>query len=242
MSRRGRTLARRLLLALSVRALILLALLLAAGLAWAQAAQPAGDDVCIVLEDFSKSKVGAFPVGWEVRQDEGKSVYTVQEEGDKHFLRAVSKGLGIQAARETAEWNLQTHPILAWSWRPRQFPEGSNERDPKKNDSALAVYMGVPHSKVRGPKAVKYIWSQKVPAGTRLTSNKGLTQVRVLKSGAPQSKDAWVEEKVNVLKDWKAAFKASGTPKVGGIAVLTDADDTKSTASGDYANFRACRS
>jgi len=231
-----------LLLALSVRALILLALLLAAGLAWAQAAQPAGDDVCIVLEDFSKSKVGAFPVGWEVRQDEGKSVYTVQEEGDKHFLRAVSKGLGIQAARETAEWNLQTHPILAWSWRPRQFPEGSNERDPKKNDSALAVYMGVPHSKVRGPKAVKHIWSQKVPAGTRLTSNKGLTQVRVLKSGAPQSKDAWVEEKVNVLKDWKAAFKASGTPKVGGIAVLTDADDTKSTASGDYANFRACRS
>ena len=242
MSRRGRTLARRLLLALSVRALILLALLLAAGLAWAQAAQPAGDDVCIVLEDFSKSKVGAFPVGWEVRQDEGKSVYTVQEEGDKHFLRAVSKGLGIQAARETAEWNLQTHPILAWSWRPRQFPEGSNERDPKKNDSALAVYMGVPHSKVRGPKAVKYVWSQKVPAGTRLTSNKGLTQVRILKSGAPQSKDAWVEEKVNVLKDWKAAFKASGTPKVGGIAVLTDADDTKSTASGDYANFRACRS
>jgi hypothetical protein len=46
---------------------------------------------------------------------------------------------------------------------------------------------------------------------------------------------------VNALQEWKAAFKESGTPKVGGIAVLTDADDTKSTASGDYRNFRACR-
>jgi Protein of unknown function (DUF3047) len=50
-----------------------------------------------------------------------------------------------------------------------------------------------------------------------------------------------VEERVNVLQDWQAAFKESQTPKPGGIAVLTDADDTKSTAAGDYANFRACK-
>jgi hypothetical protein len=239
---RARTLARRLPLVSSVRALILVALLFAACLAWAQAAQPAADDTCIVLEDFAKSKVGAFPVGWEVRKDEGKGVYTVQEEGGQRFLRAVSRGLGIQAAKETPSWNLETHPVLAWSWRPRQFPEGADERDPKKNDSALAVYVGVPYSKVRGPKAVKYIWSEKVPVGTALSSNSGLTQVRVLRTGAPAAMDAWVEEKVNALKDWQAAFKESDTPKVGGIAVLTDADDTKSTASGDYANFRACRS
>ena len=221
---------------------VLLALVAAAGLVFVQAGQPAADDGCIVLEDFAKSKVGAFPVGWEVRKEDGKSVYTVQEEGGQRFLRAVSKGLGIQAARETPSWNLESHPVLAWSWRPRQFPGGADERDPKKNDSALAVYMGVPYSKVRGPKAMKYIWSGKVPVGTHLTSNSGLTQVRVLKSGAPASKDAWVEEKVDVLKDWKAAFKEQETPKVAGIAVLTDADDTKSTAAGDYANFRACKS
>jgi hypothetical protein len=224
-----------------VRALILLALLLAAGLAFAQAAQPAAQDGCIVLEDFAKSKVGAFPAGWQVRKDEGKGVYRVQEEGGKRFLRAVARGLGIQAAKETPSWNLDTHPVLAWAWRPRGFPRGADERDPKKNDSALAVYMGVPYSKVRGPKAMKYIWSETVPAGTHLSSNNGLTQVRVLKSGAPPAKDAWVEERANVLKDWKAAFKASQTPKPGGIAVLTDADDTKSTAAGDYANFRACK-
>ena len=88
---------------------------------------------------------------------------------------------------------------------------------------------------------MKYVWSEKVPVGTPLSSNSGLTQGRVLRSGQPASKDAWVEERVNVLKDWQAAFKESETPKPGGIAILTDADDTKSTAAGDYANLRVCR-
>jgi hypothetical protein len=238
----ARPLARRLLCLKDVRLLVLLALLLAAGLAFAQAAQPAAPaNDCIVLDDFSRSPVGQFPVGWEARKDEGKSIYRVAEENGRRFLRAVSEGLGIQAARQTESWNLATHPVLAWSWRPRQFPQGADERKAETNDSALAVYMAVPHSKIRGPKAMKYIWSEKVPVGTHLTSNAGLTQVRVLRSGPPASKDAWVEERVNVLQDWQAAFKESQTPKPGGIAVLTDADDTKSTAAGDYANFRACK-
>jgi Protein of unknown function (DUF3047) len=236
-----RPLARRLLVQLDVRLLVLLALLAAAGLTLAQAAQPAASTDCIVLDDFSRARVGEFPPGWEVRKDDGKEVYRVREEGSRRFLQAVSKGLGIQAGRKTEQWYLATHPVLAWSWRPREFPRGGDERESHTNDSALAVYMAVPHSKVRGPKAVKYIWSEKVPVGTRLSSNGGLTQVRVLRSGRPAN-DVWVEERVNVAEEWKAAFKESDTPRPGGIAVLTDADDTRSTAAGDYANFRACRS
>lgn len=212
---------------------------LAAALILAQAGRPAADDGCVVLEDFSRAKVGAFPEGWQVRKEDGRSVYTVLEEDGRRFLRAVSKGLGIQAARETPGWNLAMHPVLAWSWRARRFPTGSDERSAETNDSALAVYMAVPYSSIRGPRAMKYIWSERVPAGTQLSSNSGLTQVRVVQTGT--SRDGWVEERVNVLRDWKTAFKESETPKVGGIAVLTDADDTKSSASGDYADFRACR-
>jgi hypothetical protein len=217
--------------------LLLVALLAGAGLAFAQA----GGDECLTLDDFSQSKVGAFPAGWEVRKDDGRTVYTVAEEGGRRFLRAVSKGHGIQAARQTPGWDLDTHPVLVWSWRPREFPRHGDERESATNDSVLAVYMAVPHSKIRGPKAMKYVWSEKVPVGTNLSSNAGLTQVRVLRSGAPASRDAWVEERVNVRDHWKAAFKESGTPKPGGLVVLTDADDTSSTAAGDYASFRACR-
>jgi hypothetical protein len=198
----------------------------------------AGD--CIQIANFANNKVGEFPSDWKVRKDEGKEVYTVREEAGKRHLAAVSHGVGIQAAKER-EWDLNAYPVLAWSWRPRQFPSRADERESDTNDSVLAVYMLVPHSRIRGPKAVKYIWSEKVPAGTRLTSNTGLTQVRVLRSGTA-GKDQWTEERVNVLDDYKKFFGESETPKPAGIAVLTDSDDTKSSAAGDYANFRACKS
>jgi hypothetical protein len=68
----------------------------------------------------------------------------------------------------------------------------------------------------------------------------GLTKARVLRSG-PFRPGVWVEERVNVRDDYRRAFGEGKTPKPGGIAVLTDADDTRSSAAGDYANFRACR-
>ena len=68
----------------------------------------------------------------------------------------------------------------------------------------------------------------------------GLTQVRVLRSGAPADRQ-WIEERVNVREDFKKYFSESETPKPAGIAVLTDSDDTKSSAQGDYRAFRACR-
>jgi hypothetical protein len=195
---------------------------------------------CKTIEDFSKAKVGELPSDWKLRKDAGKDVYKVAEESGLRFLRATAKDLGIQAAKEY-EWDLEAYPVLVWSWRPREFPKGSDERESKTNDSALAVYMLVPYSRVRGPKAVKYVWSEKVPVGTRLDSNTGLTQVRVLRSGAPEKKGEWVEERVNARDDYRKFFDVKETPKPAGIAVLTDADDTSSTAQGDYANFRVCR-
>ena len=54
---------------------------------------------CIVIDDFSTGTVGQFPTEWKARKDEGREVYVVLEEGGNRFMRAVSKGLGIQAAR-----------------------------------------------------------------------------------------------------------------------------------------------
>jgi hypothetical protein len=218
----------------------LLAVALVAGaLGTASWAGAQGAD-CLPIDTFADSQIGQFPTGWRARKDAGKAAYTVQEEGSLRFLRAVSSGLGIQAGREY-EWDLAKYPLLAWSWRPRLFPQGADERESAKNDSPLAVYMTVPHSRISGPKAVKYIWSERVPVGTRLSSNMGLTQVIVLRSGPPSAREAWVEERVNALEDYTRLFGEPPAVKPAGIAVLTDADDTRSRAEGDYANFRVCR-
>ena len=190
---------------------------------------------CIDVEDFSKSTVGEFPGGWRVRKDSAKAVYTVAEEGGRRFLHADAKDVGVQAGKEFA-WDLQEYPVLAWSWRPVEFPEGADERT-KKNDSANAVYAVFPHSQFSA-KSVKYIWSEKVPKGTHIPQSNGNTQGVVLRTGPGKE---WVEERVNVLNDYKRYFKTDEVPKPQGIAVLTDSDDTDSRAQGDYARFRVCR-
>src|SRR5262245_11390449 len=195
---------------------------------------------CLTIEDFSKAKVGEFPGDWKARKDSGNDAYRVMEEPGLRFLRAVVRGLGVQAAKQY-EWDLEAYPLLAWSWRPLEFPKGGDERESKTNDSALAVYLLVPYSRVAGPKAVKYIWSERVPVDTRLSSNAGLTQVRVLRSGPPAQKGEWIPERVNARDDYKKYFDMPETPRPAGIAVLTDSDDTHSAAQGDYASFRACR-
>ena len=97
----------------------------------------AGD--CVAIDDFSRTKVGEFPAEWKPRKDAGREVYTVLEERALRFLRAVSRGLGIQAARPF-EWDLTAYPVLSWQWRPLLFPAGADERAAQTNDSALAVY------------------------------------------------------------------------------------------------------
>lgn len=201
-------------------------------------AAPAGAEECITVENFSKGKVGEFPSDWKPRKDAGREVYSVQEMDGLRFLRALAKGLGIQAAKEY-EWDPKVYPMLAWSWRPVGFPAGSDERQSKTNDSAVSVYAVFPHTSW-SVKTIKYIWSAVVPVGTRLSASAGLTQVLVIRNGTNR-KGGWTEERVNILEDYKKFFDEAETPKASGIAVLTDSDDTKSTAQGDYANFRLCK-
>src|SRR5262249_34271208 len=159
-------------------------------------------------------------------------------EDGRRFLRAAAKGIGIQAAKQFA-WDLSAYPVLAWDWRPVEFPKGGDERKSSSNDSALAVYAVFPHTMV-SLKSVKYIWSEVVPVGTRLSSNAGLTQVLVVKSGT-EGQGQWSSQRANVLEDYRKFFETTDVPKPQGIAVLTDSDDTRSSAQGDYANFRVCK-
>jgi hypothetical protein len=214
------------------------ALIALLGVVLALASARVADAECVTIDDFSKGPIGAFPPGWKLREETGRGVYTLEEQDGRRFLHAASRGLGIQAAKPY-EWDLSLYPILAWSWRPIEFPHGSDERQSKTNDSALAVYAVFPHS-YWSAKSVKYVWSALVPTGTHLTSSAGLTQVYVLRSGT-KGKGRWTEERVNVLEDYRKYFETTEAPKAEGIAVLTDSDDTKSTAQGDYAAFRACK-
>jgi hypothetical protein len=75
-----------------------------------------------------------------------------------------------------------------------------------------------------------------VPVGATLGSSRA--RAIVLRSGAPPN-DEWVTEAVNVRQDYERLYgEAPG--KARGVAVLTDADQTRSRAVGEYGPFRVC--
>ncbi|MBI3637247.1 MAG: VWA domain-containing protein, partial [Candidatus Rokubacteria bacterium] len=104
--RRGRRQPRPLVVAAGPMSLVraLAAVLLTttiATLVGSPGARAQGGD-CITIDNFAKGKAGEFPPEWKPRKDEGRDVYKIAEDGGLRFLRAVAKGLGIQAAREFA--------------------------------------------------------------------------------------------------------------------------------------------
>jgi hypothetical protein len=198
----------------------------------------ASAEQCIPLADFGKDAPGSFPKDWRPLREDAREVYRVMAEGGGRFLRGLSRGVGTQALLDRP-WDLREHPVLAWKWRPRVFPEGSDERRGGANDSALGVYVGFPQSRFT-VKALKYVWSRVAPEGTETSASAGMTKMRILRQG-PAKKDAWTAERVNVIEDYRRLFGSDPDKPLRGIGVLTDSDDTKSTAEGDYADFRVCR-
>jgi hypothetical protein len=182
---------------------------------------------------FERDEIGAFPSGWRSRdQEDSVKVYSVQAEGGKKFLHADARGLSVQISYEK-KWDLTDFPILRWRWRAVSFPVGSDERVKSGNDSVLGLYVvlsGLPFVT-----AIKYIWSDTLPEGTVLDSpySSG-TKMMVLRSGRTQA-GTWVTEERDLLSDYERLFgKKEKRPKAIGIAILTDSDNTRSRAVGDY--------
>lgn len=187
----------------------------------------------LVLLDFEDHKVGCFPGDWGSKDEENMAkVYSIEAEDDNKFLHADAGGLSVTIGYDE-EWGLAEYPILSWKWRAITLPSGTDERKKGGNDDVLGVYVVFGGWPI--PKTIKYIWSEGLPVGTRLRSPySSKTQMIVVESGKDDIGE-WVEMERDVLKDYRRFFNdPEANPTAKGIAVLTDSDNTKTEAVGDY--------
>lgn len=162
--------------------------------------------------------------------------YRILREVDNHYLSAKTKGGAVDFGREAKvtfrgreiNVSLRLFRNLRWRWRVHQLPEGSDETDKDKNDSAAAVRLVF--GKNMFAKRLKYIWSATLPKGTVI---KGWNQYTiVLRSGTDDSKK-WIWEEVNAYQDYRRLFGGDPRP-VDFLALLTDSDNTEKVVAADY--------
>ncbi len=214
--------------------LLLTSLILAAA-----APLTAGDR--LVIDDFSSARPGTVPASWSPHKSlwggaaKAPSVLTIKEENGNSYLAADSAGDSVTLSKPF-RWNMKRYPVLSWRWRARKLPAGGNERKKKTNDSAAGVYVCF-----RGlsplPYCLKYVWSASLPVGTSLPSPyRKASRILVLRSG-PEGLGEWLEEKRDLAADYAKVFGRPPEKDPVGIAVLTDSDDTRSSAAADYDDF-----
>jgi len=223
--------------ALGLCGLATVAVLAAAG---AGVSQEGGPAARILDKAPPALPLAGAPPGWEVREFSGKASVSVVRVDETVALRLLSEGNSFAVTR-SLDFDLPKYPILTWKWKVTTLPKGGDVRK-RETDDAVQVYVLFPRGLVKAVQShiVGYIWDATAPAGTRLDSPQPCPptcnlKLIVLQSGGG-SLGQWVAERRNVLEDYRALF-GGAPPKVGGLSVQLDSNDTKSSAEVFFQDF-----
>jgi len=230
---------------------------LLAGALLAAAAQPAAAD----LAPFSRAAPGApLPAGWRP--------LTLPRVAAPEFSLVDDAGVTVLRSRAVAAAGTVAHdldadpaarPTLAWRWKVDRVLARANLAEKAGDDFAARVYVffdvpveslplgarvkSVLARAVWGEKlptaAICYVWDNRHEPGTSAW-NPYTDRVRtvVLRSA---SAGAWVEESRDLAADFRAAFGAQWpgpVPRVTGIAIGNDTDQTGESATAWFGDFR----
>jgi len=200
----------------------------------------------ILLENFEKQALYQLPkdYDWYNRNDAKPTNHKVREEtlnGKKNRYLNIQDSTTAVTIYGRHKWDINKFPVMTWKWRANHFPEGSNESKKGKKDSPCGFYVILDYKFFKIPYILKYIWSDSLSEGTVLKRSRKYLGVEinsyviVVESGR-SNKGKWISEKRNVLKDFMKHFdfKPRSGNKTKGVGFLTDANSTKTFASGDY--------
>jgi hypothetical protein len=135
--------------------------------------------------------------------------------------------------------------MISWYWKIIQFPEKSEPASEnedsgwiEKDDYAARVYVIFPSLNFKKTKSLEYVWDDKLAEETIMTSPyfKNI-KIIVAQSGKKQAGE-WVFEERDIKKDYEKAFGKSPRSNVGAIALMTDTDNTLSTAEALYRDIK----
>lgn len=167
---------------------------------------------------------------WGMMVLSGKVEYRQMKTGDEHYVEALSEK-AASALYYRIGFNLKEYPVLSWKWRALKFPDlvkaATNE---EKDDYAARVYVIFPFLSFSSSQFLEYVWAENIPEGTFFDSPFGENVKMVVARSGIAPEGQWVTESRNVYQDYVKAFGKEPSRGVGAIAIMCDADGTKSTA------------
>ena len=182
---------------------------------------------------------GDLDGAWQ-RRDFVAATRYAPADGERPAIVATADASASALYREI-EIDLTETPYLQWSWRVERLPAiAAAETEKAGDDYGARVYV------VRegffgkwSANALDYVWSQRQPAGSRWpNAYTGRAIMWSLEQGRAGIGE-WRTHTRDVRADWRAAF-GEDVERIHGVALMTDADDSQSSAAALYGNIRFC--
>lgn len=178
---------------------------------------------------------------WEEKIFRGRVLYSVKVNRLNGYLSAYSKSAASGIIYRLKFDPLQ-RPMVSWKWKVIKFPEREKVIQAKsgwieKEDYAARFYVIFPRFPFFRTQCLEYVWDISLPKGAILTNPhfKNL-KIVILESGE-ENLGKWIYVERNIVGDFKKAF-GRNPGNAGAIAIMTDADNTLSTAEAEYDEIR----
>jgi hypothetical protein len=208
---------------------------------------------------FASSRVGApLADGWKPLRFKNvptHTIYELVEDAGAVVVRATSEASASGLIKEI-QIDPSVYPIVRWRWKIENVLKHSDVSRKSGDDYPARLYITFQYEpdKVSFSKKLKYkagqallgdipiaalnyIWDTKAPIGTIVDNAfTDFAKMIVVESG-PAKVGMWVEESRNIYEDYRTAF-GEEPPKINGVAIMSDTDNTKERAIAYYGNIQ----
>lgn len=204
----------------------------------------------------------AAPIDWSDLMIKNKKTvdYRILNVAGRNLIRANSEEAASMWLRHV-QFNLEDYPIVEWEWCVKRPLSGEELSRKAGNDCCARVLFGfkgdwsasgflerravqeeIARTGYEPPGTLLvYVWSLELEPDTVLTDPHVGDRARVIVATSGRDvKRPWRGVRRNLLEDYRNAF-GSEPPPVISVSIMTDTDDTHSTAQTDYGRIAVQR-
>ena len=173
---------------------------------------------------------------WKQERFSGETQYDVVTIDGKPYIKAVSKASASGLVREM-DIDLTEAPYMNWSWKIENILSDVDETKKSGDDYPARVYVVISGGfffwKTR---AISYTWTSREPKGSVWPNAFTDNATMVAMQSGDELLGQWVTEKRNVLEDIKNLLGIDAT-EINAVAIMTDTDNSKQSATAYYGNI-----
>jgi len=216
------------------------------------------DDHVIAVGRFSAMTPGALVAGWEPMtfdKIESHTRYALVEDEGRTVLRADSNASASGLIRQM-EIDPNDYPVLTWDWKVSNIIATGDVTKKSRDDYAAWIYIAFAedpehlsffqrakmatikmfYGKTLPSAALAYVWGNRAEVGS-VHSNRNTDRIQmILVESGPVHLNHWRSVRRDIVTDFRRAF-GTDPPRISGIAVMTDTDNTGESATAWYGDI-----